>query len=723
MPENSIQSSTEQFDGIVVEINFRNEETGFAVVRLQRESDGTVCTCVGIMPAIERGESIRVRGSWQRHKKFGVQFSLAGFELVRPTTIKGITMLLGSGYIPQIGPGRAEKIVQTFGSQTLTILDEEPKRLLEVNGIGKKTAEGIIAAWRQHSKIRDLMLFLYEFGVGLSMITKISRTYGERSKEVISKDPYTLVYDITGIGFKKADAVARKLGSRHDSYMRIKAGIIFVLKEATTNGHVYLPREQVIRDGVELLEVSDEKVIYSLDHAIGEKVLICEDDRIYLKSYFFAEVEVAQLFTKRVQNGSANAFPDHILDQWIAGYSSKRGWNGDEKQIEAVKRAIQNSFFLLTGGPGTGKTTTLQVVVSFFRENRIQVVLAAPTGRAAQRMGTISGLQAKTIHRLLEYNPRSAGEVFGRNENKPVKSDVVIIDESSMVDLMLMRSFLKALSPRTRLIMVGDSNQLPSVGAGNVLHDLIESRQIPHVRLTTIFRQAAKSRIVTAAHEIIHDTVPRFNNRTEDNCFFIRRHDPDSCLETLIDIVTNRLPSRYSLDPLKDIQILSPMHKGTLGTQNINLVLQREINTSDQGIEYGKSVFRVGDKVMQVQNNYDTGVFNGDVGFIAGIIGENSLVVDFDGNAVTYEKKNLDELEHAYCISIHKSQGSEFPVIIVALSTQHFVMLQRNLLYTAITRARLLCVLIGSSRALTLAVQNKNAIRRFSHLKERIASK
>ncbi|MFW6221142.1 MAG: ATP-dependent RecD-like DNA helicase [Fibrobacterota bacterium] len=721
MSENHPHTFSEQFDGIVVDISYRNEETGFAVVRLQREEDDTVCTCVGSMPAIERGESIRVRGQWQNHKRFGVQFSLAGYELVRPTTIKGITMLLGSGLIPHIGPNRAEKIIETFGQQTLMILDKHPQRLLEVNGIGKKTLKGIIRAWEKQSKIRDLMLFLHDFGIGVSMVTKIYRTYGQQSKEIISRDPYSLIDDIWGIGFKKADAIAQKLGARHDSYRRIKAGIIFLLKEASGNGHVYLPRDHIVESATALLEVNKEKVIYSLDHAAGEKVIINEHDRIYLKEFYYAECAVASTLSRRAKKSpNFGCLPEPVLERWIAGYSAKTGWQGDVRQIEAVKNAIQNPLFLLTGGPGTGKTTTLQVVVSFFRENNIHVVLAAPTGRAAQRMGTISGLKAKTIHRLLEYNPRNTGEKFARNEKNPVKADVVIIDESSMVDLMLMRSFLSALSFQTRLIMVGDSNQLPSVGAGNVLKDMIESGRIPHVRLTTIFRQAAKSRIVTAAHEIIHDIVPKFSNMAEENCFFMSRDDPQASLDTLIEIATRRIPDRYGLNPLKDIQILSPMHKGILGTQNINSIMQNSINLSEDGLTHGSSRFLVGDKVMQIQNNYDTGVFNGDVGFITGKSGDDSLLVDFDGNVLTYDRKNLDELEHAYCISIHKSQGSEFSVIILPLSTQHFVMLQRNLLYTAITRARLLCVLIGSPRALTLAVRNKNAVKRFSHLKQKI---
>lgn len=714
-----------QIKGIVTKIGFQNEDSGFTVLRLKDEKTQQHHICVGIMPTIECGESIAVRGEWTNDKRFGLQFNVQAYELTRPTTIEGIHLLLSSGLITDIGPSRARSIIETFGIETLNILDSSPKRLIEVPGIGRKRMNNIINAWQRQSHIKNLMLFLHEFGITVNFIHKIYKAYGEKSKEIISANPYTLIDDIWGVGFKKADAIARKLGFSFDSYRRIKAGIIFILQEANTEGHVYLPRNEVIEKTTALLEIPEENIIYSLDHATREKVVIANEDRLYLPLYFNAESAIVNMLYERkiYQENSPPVYNEAKMDEWLHSYYKRTGWIGDPKQIKAVKAAVQNKIMLITGGPGTGKTTTLKVIVSFFRKHNLHIALAAPTGRAAQRMGNISGLKAQTIHRLLEFNPQKKGSPFACNADNPIAADVLICDEVSMIDILLMRNLLTAIRSDTTVIFVGDSNQLPSVGAGNILADMIESDMIPHITLTTIFRQAAKSRIVTAAHEIISSITPKFLNAKNDNCFFIKKYNPQECLDTIIDLASRRIPLRYNIDPIRDIQVLSPMHKGILGTQSINRLLQNRLNSSEHKLVRGETTFCMGDKVMQIRNNYDNGVFNGDIGHIIRIIDDIGLIVDFYDKTVNYQIKDLDELVHAYCISIHKSQGCEFNTVIIPIMTQHYIMLQRNLIYTALTRARNLCVLVGMPRALNIGVQNDQALQRYSRLAERLQKK
>ncbi len=715
----------EELKGIVTKITFQNEENGFTVLYLQDEKTDKHNICVGIMPTIECGESIKARGEWINNKRFGLQFNVKAYELIRPTTIKGIQMLLSSGLITDIGPARAVKIIETFGKETLNVLDNNPKQLIKVPGIGKKRLENIIEAWQKQKDIKDLMLFLQEFGITINFIYKIYKAYGKKSKEIISANPYKLIDDIWGVGFKKADIIARKLGFNTGSYRRIRAGVIYILQEASHEGHVYLPRNEVTDKAAVMLQIPKETVIYSLDHIIQEKVLITDEERLYLPIFFHTESAIADMLYKRTMNQkNINCiYNESKVSAWLNLYSKKTGWRGDPKQITAVKAAVQNKILLITGGPGTGKTTTLKVIVSFFRKYNIHIALAAPTGRAAQRMGSISGLKAQTIHRLLEFNPGRKGSSFARNKDNPITADILICDELSMIDTLLMFNLLNAIPPNATLIFVGDSNQLPSIGAGNILADMIESGVIPHIKLTTVFRQAAKSRIVTAAHEIIKGITPKFSNNKNDNFFFIKRIDPQQCLDTIIDLVSNRIPRRCNLDPIKDIQVLSPMHKGVLGTQSINRQLQKKLNNSVYKLVSGEKNFCLGDKVMQIKNNYDNGVFNGDIGYIVKIVNDSGLTVDFYDKTVCYQLKDLDELEHAYCISIHKSQGCEFNTVIVPIMTQHYIMLQRNLIYTALTRARNLCIFIGMPRALYIGIKNNQAFQRYSRLAERLKNR
>jgi exodeoxyribonuclease V alpha subunit len=711
-----------QLAGIVSDITFRNEENGFTVLKLATEKDKAEYCCVGTFPTIEKGISISAKGDWQTHNRFGRQFHITAYEHVRPTSVKGIEKLLGSGLIPGIGPSRAEKILAKFGLETLDIIDTTPERLLEVDGIGIKRLHTIKTAWEEQKSIRGLALFLQEFNISLNLIFKIHKTYGEKAREIISTNPYVMVDDIWGVGFIKADLIAQRSGFKAESYQRIKAGISHVLMEAVNEGHVFLFSDDVIDRAREILNVPRELVLFSVDHLIAERKVIQDEERIYLPLYHRAETEVAHLLAKHLQDQqpTKSRWSAEYIDTWLQAYIEQRSWEGDKVQIAAVKKAIQEKIVLLTGGPGTGKTTTLQVIVTFFLNHQKRIALAAPTGRAAQRMGSIAGCSAKTIHRLLEFRPGKEGFVFGRNAQNPLEAEILIVDECSMVDLLLLRNLLCAVQPGTTVIFVGDSNQLPSVGAGNVLNDCIRSAMIPHVHLTTIFRQAARSRIITAAHEILHNTVPHFENVATENCFFIQKEDPVECRDMIVDLLCHRLPKRYGIDPIRDIQVLSPMHKGELGTQELNRILQHSLNKSPRELTRGSTIFRCGDKVMQVQNNYDREVFNGDIGSIVEIIEERGVAVDFDGRVVHYESRELDELVHAYCITIHKSQGCEFKTVIIPLLTQHYIMLQRTLLYTALTRARDLCIIVGMRQALFRAVKNDESLRRNTYLAERL---
>ncbi|NLP01937.1 MAG: ATP-dependent RecD-like DNA helicase [Fibrobacter sp.] len=706
--------------GIVNGITFQNEDSGFTVVQLQTESSPILYTCVGVMPTVAPGESIQVEGEWESHRKFGKQFNVKTYQLMRPTTLEGIGALLGSGLFTNIGPVRSKAIIGCFGLETLDILDREPERLMEVPGIGKKTYLRIKEGWDRQKHLRDLMMFLREYDVSVNMVIKIFKAYGEQAGQKISENPYCLVEDIWGVGFKKADQIAQKMGFAHDSYKRIRAGLIFVIQEASSDGNTFLPAAELVSRASEILEAAEEKVTYSLDHAVDIKLLIRENDKVYLPLYYYAEKYIAEAILKKLRSANMLSFTYESTGRWLEEYNRKNDWRADDLQTEGIRKAACSPLFLLTGGPGTGKTTILQVLVSFYLEHNRKVVLAAPTGRAAQKMGSVAGIKAGTIHRLLEFKPGAEGYRFGRNEENPLDADVVILDEVSMIDVLLMRQFLAALRPQTQLLLVGDNNQLPSVGAGNVLGDLLESSVIPHVCLKTVFRQAAASRIVTAAHEIIRGKAPAFTNSKQDNCFFMNQSDPEAALETIVDLVSRRLPARYGYNPVTDIQVLSPMHKGILGTESLNAALQKELNRTSRFISRGQYRFSVGDKVMQVRNNYDLGVFNGDIGTIVAITEDSELQVDIDGSMVNYSSRDIDELMPAYCISIHKSQGCEFKAVVIPVSTQHFVMLQRNLIYTALTRARQLCVFVGTPRALSIAVNNNKALMRNSSLRMRL---
>ena len=709
----------ETLEGTVGRITFRNDDTGFTVLRLTTDN---ACerVCVGCMPNLEPGETVVVRGSGEQHPTYGPRFNVSSYEIRRPTTREGIERLLGSGFVPHIGPARAAQILQIFGVAALDILDNDPRRLLEVPGIGKKTLASITESWSRQREVRTLIMWLGEFGVSIAMAHRIYRRYGSKARETISANPYLLVEDVWGIGFMRADALARNLGFEPHSYKRIRAGLVHLLQEAGGEGHCFLPGDELVERGAQLLEVSAQEVQYTLDHAAQAGPLAMDQGRVYLGGYYRAEVECAAMIRERCAFGREESLPNELLP-WLDAFARTNGWDPDPLQRRGVVTAVSSRIFLLTGGPGTGKTTTLHAIVSWFRSRHQTVTLAAPTGRAAQRMGTVAGIEAGTMHRLLEYRPCDKGMVFNRNRDNPLDTTLLVLDEVSMVDIVLMRHLLCALPLSARLILVGDSNQLPSVGPGNVLADLIASGTIPHVELRTVFRQAARSRIVTCAHEIISGNVPTLSNDAREDCFFLVEEEPARCAAAIVDLVSRRLPEKFGLDPFRDIQTLTPMHRGELGTVELNALLQKRLNPDAAALVRGERRFAVGDRVMQLRNNYDRGVFNGDIGVIAGVSDQGTLQVDFDTvRGVAYQARELDDLVHAYCISIHKSQGCEFKAVVVAVHTSHFVMLQRNLLYTALTRARQLCVFAGTPRAFSLAVRNDKALRRNSALSHRI---
>lgn len=700
--------------GIVSNITFQNEENGFTVMRIKAETHKSVVVCLGIMPAINKGEQIEAQGNWVTDPKYGKQFKIEYYKSIIPETSEGILSLMESGLIKGIGPSRAKDIIEKFGDKSLEIIDKDPNQLLNVKGIGKSRLKEIKKSWAKGKDVRELIIFLRDYDFSLLFINKIYSKYGSKSQQVITSNPFKLINDIQGIGFKKADAVAQKMGFEKESYKRIKAGIRYILQDASESGHTFLPKNETIQKASEVLQIDENLVIQSLDHLILENIIIGKDERVYLPHLYKAEECVGKELLQRVKNNRPTNTLEK-MDLWLKKYSIGNHWHGDTLQIEAVRKSAENSIMILTGGPGTGKTTTLKVIVSFFKEYSSKISLAAPTGRAANRLSESTGLKATTIHRLLEYNPHTPKEPFQRNSENKLETDIIICDEISMIDIQLMASLLEAIPKTASIILVGDNDQLPSVGAGNVLSDLISSKCVPHINLKTVFRQAAESRIVTAAHEIKNNSIPHLRNNKTDNFFMLEQNSPEECLNTILDLTCNRLPERKNLDPLKDIQILTPMHKGVLGTESLNNNLQAKLNQNPNHLSRGNIKFKERDKVMQIRNNYDNGVFNGDIGYIISA-SDDGLVVNFNGNSVTYNKENLDELTLAYCITIHKSQGSEFNTVIIPLSTQHFVMLKKNLIYTAITRARELCILVGSRKAFSLAVRSADVETRYSYL-------
>jgi exodeoxyribonuclease V alpha subunit len=673
-----------------------------------------------------------MKGEWFNHPKYGKQFKVVDYATAIPASVDGIRRYLGSGLIKGIGAVMAERIVNRFDKETLDIIENDIERLTDVEGVGKKRIMMIKKAWDDQKEIRDVMLFLQTHGVSSGYATKIFKQYGYRSIAQVKTNPYRLATDIVGIGFVIADSIAEKLGFAKDSKLRAEAGILYVLYQLADEGHAFYPYEALVSKCQEILLVERAIITNAVgDLLIGKRIVIedlnesIEDFRsnhkaVYLSGLYLCETGIASRLKilLKAQKSIRKINPNKAID-WVQKQLSIRL---AEKQVEAVSCALKNKVMVVTGGPGTGKTTIINAILKIFSKIKAKIMLASPTGRAAKRMSELTGHEARTIHRLLEYSPQKGG--FQKNSDNPLKCDVLVIDETSMVDIVLMHHLLKALPFHVTLIVVGDIHQLPSVGPGNVLSDMIASRAIPVVELNEIFRQAKASRIIVNAHKINNGIIPSFKrSELESDCFFIEQKDPEKVLEIIIELIMDRIPRRFGYDPFDDIQVLTPMHKGVAGASNLNVELQNALNPGVGGVLRSGLSFRVKDKVMQIKNNYDKDVYNGDIGRIKTIDLDNQeVIISFDNRNVIYEYNDLDEIVLAYAVSVHKSQGSEYPAVVIPIHTQHFILLQRNLIYTAVTRGRELVVMVGTQKALAIGVKNDKTQKRFSYLQHRLDS-
>ena len=718
----------ETISGYIERVTYYNKENGFAVAKLQETDKKGLTTIVGNLAAINPGESLRLSGRWVQSKRFGEQFRVEMSEVVEPATMHGVKKYLGSGLIKGVGPVLAERIVTKFGLDTLPVIEKTPQKLSEVEGIGPKRIEMIARAWEEQKEIKEIMIFLHGHGVSPGYSAKIFKYYGKESIKVVKGNPYRLAQDIHGIGFVTADKIAQKIGIDPNSSVRVQAGLIYVLNALAEEGHVYYPEKGLTQKAKEILKVAPELITDALTELRRKKEIFVEkrSDRnhdpvmVYLAPFYIAETGIAQRL-KALRESPLLLRPIHP-EKAIEWVEEKLGIGLAQKQKEAIALAATSKILVVTGGPGTGKTTLIMAILRIFQQLKLRISLAAPTGRAAKRMSEATGWEAKTIHRLLEYSPKK--RAFKRDEVDPLEGDVFIIDEASMVDTLLMYHLLKAIPPQSHLILVGDVDQLPSVGPGNVLKDIIDSGMLTVVLLTEIFRQAQGSTIVVNAHRINQGEFPILKEMSKDertDFYFIEEEDPEKILSKIVMLASERIPKHFGFHPIRDIQVMTPMHRGVIGVTHLNDELQKAMNPDRPGINCGSKIFRVGDKVMQMTNNYDKDVFNGDIGWISKINEEDrEIVIDFEGRLVTYDYSDLDELALAYAISVHKSQGSEYPAVIVPMSTQHYLLLQRNLLYTAITRAKKLVVLIGTKKALAIAIRNNKPQLRCTYLAQRL---
>ena len=707
----------EYISGVVERITYENEDNGFSVIKIKSKGFADLVTVVGNLAAVNVGAIIRLKGEWKMDSKFGKQFAAQDYRETLPATVAGIQKYLGSGLIKGIGPVYAKRIVQHFQEDTLRVLEEEAEYLVEVEGIGQKRVDMIKKAWQEQKEIKNVMLFLQSNGVSTAFAVKIYKTYGDDSIEIVKINPYKLADDIWGIGFKTADKIALQMGFERNSFERCRSGIVYVLNALSNDGHCYGTREQLLEEAEKILELEKSPVDSTLDRMIEEKTVILDvGDAIFLLPFYHSELGIAKRMKAILSVDTL--YPTANVDGIVEMIQKQYDISYDEVQKDAVKTAAASKFMVLTGGPGTGKTTTTLAIIKVFQLLGARVLLAAPTGRAAKRMSETTGLEAKTIHRLLEYKPP---EGYKKNAECPLECDVLIIDETSMVDTILMYNLLKAVSNETVVILVGDVDQLPSVGAGNVLKDIIDSGIVNVVKLTRIFRQAQGSAIITNAHKINKGDFPDLKGNRNSDFFFIEEDEPTKVVQTIKELCTRRLPAFYKVDPINDIQVLCPMQRGETGAVNLNVVLQEALNSSNISIKYGGTAYRLGDKVMQIKNNYDKNVFNGDIGSISKIdTEERTLVLNFDGNLVDYDATELDEVVLAYATTIHKSQGSEYKIVVAPLTLQHYVMLQRNLLYTCVTRAKKVFVLVGTKKAVAMAVRNNKTTMRNTRLAERL---
>lgn len=720
----------QDLQGQIERITYTNEDNGYTVAKVKVKGQRDLVTVVGNLMSPSPGEIIAMKGEWANHPKYGEQFKLISYRTSVPATIYGIRKYLGSGLIKGVGPKIAERIVKKFGERTLDVIESDIDHLNAVAGIGSKRIAMIGRAWQDQKEIREVMLFLQSHGVGSGYAAKIFKQYGDESIAVVRENPYRLAMDIFGIGFVTADRIAEKLGFPKDSPLRAEAGILYVLNQLAEEGHVFFPYVPLIQKCREILEVdrgvledafarveSDKKIrIEDLNEDLD--AFVPDHKAVYLTQFHVCEVGIARRLKilLNVPEGLAHPDPEAAL-RWV---QERLAIRLADNQAAAIRSALRHKVMVITGGPGTGKTTIINAILQILSGMDAKVLLAAPTGRAAKRMAETTGHPALTIHRLLKFSP--AKGAFERNYENPLNCDVLIVDEASMIDTVLMHHLLKAVPAAASLILVGDVNQLPSVGPGTVLEDIIASGAAPVAALTEIFRQARESRIIVNAHRINRGQMPLYDGNSPGNDFyFIPKEDPEAVLEILLRLVKERIPQRFGYDSVDDVQVLTPMHRGVVGAGNLNSELQRALNPEGSSVVRGQRTYRAGDKVMQIKNNYEKEVFNGDIGRIVRILSETQeVLIRFDGRELVYEYTDLDEVALAYAVSVHKAQGSEYPVVVMPVLIQHYMLLQRNLIYTAVTRGRKLVVLVGTKKALAIAVKNDRTRRRHTRLRHRL---
>ncbi len=713
-------------EGVLERIVFTDEESGWSVLRVEVEGHREAATVVGNVLTVAEGERLHFNGRWIQDRKYGQQFRADTYRKIHPSTPEGIERYLASGLIPGVGPGYAKRMVDHFGAETLEVITHHPERLKQIPGIGSKTVQKILGAWQEQRDIQEVMVFLHSQGISTAYAVRIYKVYGAEAMEKVKENPYRLAVDIFGIGFKSADRIAGNLGIPRDAPERIKAGVLYLLDQAGGHGHMFLPADELKTAACELLGVAEDAVDTAIEdlaragRAVVEEAASFAAPVVYPKPLYKAEAELALHLSHLL--ATAVRGPKIDVETALSWFEKQEGLELATQQRAAIAQGLTAPVLVITGGPGTGKTTLVRGIVEILQRKGGHIQLAAPTGRAARRLGEATSREAKTVHRLLEFDPRQG--TFLRNPERPLECDLLIVDEASMLDTSLARHVARAVPAGGRLILVGDADQLPSVGPGRVLHDLILSGRVPLVRLTEIFRQAAQSRIVVNAHRINHGETPLVDvegDPSKYDFFFIERDDPADVLDTLLHLIADRIPRSFGFDPITEVQLLTPMNRGPLGVTRLNVELQQRLNPGRPALERGDRRLSLGDKVMQLRNNYDLEVFNGDIGRVTNLDKEEKeLTVDFDGRDVHYEWSDLDELVPAYACTIHKSQGSEYPCVVAPVHHQHFLMLQRNLLYTAVTRAKKLVVLVGQRRALATAVRQQDTRKRNTRLADRL---